>query len=96
MRLRINGFRYGGIERPEEHQQIYTFYELLHTAVDFVAAMLFLVGSILLFNSSTVTAGTWMFVAGSVCFGLKPTIRLVREFHYLRPGYFQRIVERAD
>ena len=70
----------------ERHRRIHIATEVLYNAVDFAAALLFVVGSILFFWSSTTFAATWMFLVGSVLFGLKPTIRLGREMLYLREG----------
>jgi hypothetical protein len=67
-----------------EHERIYAIYEVWYTAVDFLAASLFLVGSVLFFWSSTQTPAIWLFVIGSLCFALKPTLRLMRELSYLR------------
>ena len=66
-----------------QHCRLYAAYEIAFTLVDFFAAFLFVIGSILFFNDSTVNAGTWLFLVGSIFFGLKPTIRLVREWHLL-------------
>jgi hypothetical protein len=74
--------------RSELHKKIYAYSELAHTVVDFSAAALFVVGSILFFNEATVVAGTWLFLVGSVFFGLRPSIKLVRELAYLRIGDF--------
>ncbi|MFT6023417.1 MAG: hypothetical protein ACI9PY_001534 [Ascidiaceihabitans sp.] len=51
-------------------------------------------GSILFFNESTTFVATWLFVIGSVFFGLRPTIRLYRELAYLRLGDYQSIADR--
>ena len=59
------------------------------------AALLFVIGSILFFNEATVEFGTWLFLVGSIFFGLKPTIRLIREWHLLRLGKFDELAERA-
>lgn len=67
-----------------EHERIYAIYEVWYTAVDFLAASLFLVGSVMFFWSSTQMPATWLFVIGSLCFALKPTLRLMRELTYLR------------
>ncbi len=70
----------------DQHRKIYAYTEVAYTAVDFVAALLFVVGSILFFKESTVELGTWLFLIGSIFFGLRPTIKLVREIAYLRIG----------
>ncbi|MVA96724.1 hypothetical protein GN330_05615 [Nitratireductor sp. CAU 1489] len=72
--------------RSERHRRIYAAYELGYTLVDFSAALLFLVGSVLFFYPSVETTAIWFFVIGSAAFGLKPTIRLIRELHYVRIG----------
>lgn len=78
------------------HAQLWAAYEIAFTAVDFLAAGLFVIGSILFFWSQTATQATWMFLLGSICFALKPTIRLTRELHYLRLGRLQALAEKAD
>ncbi|WP_435138583.1 YrhK family protein [Pseudopelagicola sp. nBUS_19] len=70
--------------RSKQHKKIFAYCELTYTIVDFSAASLFVVGSILFFNDATVDAGTWMFLIGSIFFGLRPSIKLVRELAYLR------------
>ena len=72
--------------RSTEHKKIYAYYELAYTIVDVSAAALFVIGSILFFSEATTYVGTWLFLVGSVLFGLRPTIKLYREFAYLRVG----------
>ncbi len=74
--------------KSERHIKIYAYCELAYTVVDFSAAALFVVGSILFFSEATVIAGTWLFLIGSVFFGLRPSIKLFRELAYLRIGDF--------
>jgi len=80
----------------DDHGRIYALYEIAFTVVDVMAALLFVVGSILFFDESTVEIGTWLFLIGSVFFGLKPTIRLLREWHMLRAGRLEDLAERAE
>lgn len=77
----------------ERHKQIAAFYALAYTAVDFTAAALFIVGSILFFNESTAYAATWLFLVGSIFFGLRPTTTLLREVAYVRAGKYQDVGE---
>lgn len=56
-------------------------YETLSITNDFLAGVLFLVGSVLFFQESTMTTATWLFVLGSVLFVARPMIRLTRRFH---------------
>lgn len=79
--------------RSEEHKRIYALHELAYTINDVGAAALFVVGSILFFNEATTYAGTWLFLIGSVMFGLRPMIKLVREIRYLRMGDYDDLQE---
>ncbi|MEK0163894.1 MULTISPECIES: YrhK family protein [unclassified Phaeobacter] len=77
--------------RSDRHKKIYAYCEIAYTMVDVSAAVLFVIGSILFFNDATVTPGTWLFLVGSVLFGLRPTIKLYREYAYLRLGDYDDI-----
>ena len=59
-------------------------YETASIANDVLTGLLFLVGSIMFFSDSTMTAGTWLFVVGSVLMLIRPVIRLTRRFHLTR------------
>ena len=63
-------------------------YETASIVNDILIGTWFLVGSFLFFSSSTATAGTWLFVVGSVEMLLRPLIRLTRRVHLHRrqPG----------
>ncbi len=82
--------------RSPNHRRIYALYEVAFTAVDFAAAILFLVGSALFFDKSLEHAALWCFVVGSVFFALKPTIRVAREIHLLALGDYSDLAERAE
>ena len=69
-----------------EELRIRGVYETISITNDFLAGVLFLVGSILFFKESTVYPATWLFTIGSVLFVARPSIRLVRRFHLGRVG----------
>ena len=77
--------------KSEAHKRVYAMFEIAYTAVDFSAAVLFVIGSVLFFKQSTTYMGTWLFVVGSVLFGLRPTLKLWRELVYLRMGDYADI-----
>lgn len=81
--------------RSADHRKVYALYEVAYTLVDFAAAFLFIVGSGMFFYKSLENGALWCFLAGSVCFALKPTIRTVREFHLLAMGDFSDLAERV-
>lgn len=72
----------------------YALYEIAYTVVDFAAAILFVIGSIMFFSDNWQTTGTWMFLIGSLCFAAKPTIRLVRDVHLAAMGDHEDLAER--
>ncbi|MAZ04273.1 MAG: N-acetyl-gamma-glutamyl-phosphate reductase [Sneathiella sp.] len=75
----------------KKHEEIYAFYALIYTIVDFSAAIFFIGGSILFFYESTTYIGTWLFLIGSIFFALRPTTRLLRELAYIRAGKYEEI-----
>lgn len=82
-------------QRNAETRKVYAAYEIAHTAVDFVAAICFLIGSILFLWPVYEIPAVWLFIVGSVFFCLKPTLRLSREIHLWRMGRLDTLAERA-
>ncbi|MHA6325018.1 YrhK family protein [Roseivivax sp. CAU 1753] len=87
-------FHHENRDRNDRTRALYALYEIAHTAVDFTAAMLFLVGSVLFFWKAYETPAIWCFVLGSVFFATKPTLRLAREIHLYRAGRLEPLVQR--
>ncbi|MEU4361320.1 YrhK family protein [Promicromonospora sp. NPDC023987] len=73
----------------------YAMFEILHTIADFLAAFLFIVGSILFFSEQTKLAATVCFLLGSLFFAAKPGIRLVRELWLARLDKVDQLAGRA-
>ncbi|ASK64557.1 N-acetyl-gamma-glutamyl-phosphate reductase [Brachybacterium avium] len=73
----------------------YAMFEILHTIADVLAALLFVVGSILFFSEQTQFAGTVCFLVGSFFFAAKPSIRIVRELWLARSHKVDRLAGRA-
>ena len=78
-----------------DHQRIWALYEIAHTLVDFAAAALFVIGSVLFFWEETTYLATWLFVIGSVCFAAKPTVKLLRELKFWRMGRTAELAEQG-
>lgn len=89
-------FRHENRDRNAHTRRVYAAYELARTIVDFIAAFSFLAGSILFFWKAYQTPAIWLFVLGSVCFCLKPTLRLMREFRLLSIGDTDDLAERYE
>jgi len=62
-----------------DHSELVRKYELYRTIVEFLAALTFIVGSVLFFFPELVYAGTRLFLVGSFLFAVWPTIRLMLE-----------------
>ncbi len=59
-------------------------YEIASIVNDLLIALWFTLGSILFFQESTATAGTWLFLVGSIQLAIRPSIRLTRRLHLRR------------
>ena len=70
----------------DRQRRIYAAFEIAYTLVDFIAALCFVVGSVMFFSEAWQTPGTWLFLVGSICFALKPTLRLIRELKLAKMG----------
>ncbi|MCC2526264.1 hypothetical protein C7B63_02050 [Bacillus halotolerans] len=57
-------------------------YKVLYTVNDFIIGALFLIGSFFFFYDELMSAGIWLFAVGSFLLLVRPTIRLVHDFHY--------------
>jgi hypothetical protein len=80
--------------RSIHSRRIYAAYEIIYTLVDFLAALLFLVGSVMFFDPSLENPAIWCFVIGSLFFMMKPSIRVIREFHFLAIGDYTDLARR--
>ena len=80
-----------------EHQaRRYAMFEALHTTVGFLAAFLFVIGSVLFFFPELQTAGTIGFLVGSLFFAAKPSIRLSHEVWLARSGYAGNLAQKGS
>jgi len=77
-------------------RRLYAIFELLHTISDFIAALSFLVGSVLFLWKETEPVAIWLFIGGSVFFCLKPTLKLVREVKLASIGDTEDLAERFE
>ncbi|KAF1679518.1 YrhK family protein [Bacillus mexicanus] len=57
-------------------------YKVLYTVNDFIIGALFLIGSFFFFYDQLMSAGIWLFALGSFLLLIRPTIRLIHDFHY--------------
>jgi uncharacterized membrane protein YgdD (TMEM256/DUF423 family) len=83
-------------EYKSRHERLYALYEIAYTAVDFLAAAFFILGSIFFFREATATLATWLFLIGSILFAIKPTIHLVRELHMMQKDKVEKLAKRGE
>lgn len=79
--------------QSEEAKIFYARVEVAYTILNFVAAIMFLIGSIMAFWPSTGTVSTWMFIFGSIVFAIKPTLNAWREMKLYRMGDTSRLAK---
>ena len=75
-----------GSGNSTREKRIHARYEIAYTLVDFLAALTFVIGSVMFFRASWQTAGTWLFLVGSLLFAAKPTLRLLKELALVGEG----------
>lgn len=56
-------------------------YTVLNTVNDFLIGVWFFIGSFFFFSKALQDIGTWLFVLGSLQLLIRPTIRLIHDFH---------------
>lgn len=89
-------FHHENRQASPEAKAFYARVEIVYTFVDFTAAALFLIGSVLFFDDATQTAATWLFVIGSAFFAMKPSLRLYREIRLYRMGKIDTLAKREQ
>ncbi|QHQ35719.1 YrhK family protein [Algicella marina] len=61
-------------------RESFGFYERLYAAIDFFAALFFVVGSVFFFFDDWHTLATFLFLIGSLLFAARPTAQVLREY----------------
>lgn len=89
-------FRHENANKSARHQRTYAAFEIAYTLVDFSAAVLFIIGSIMFFSDDWTYAGTWLFLIGSILFACKPTLRLVRELRLVAMGDTDDVADKLN
>ena len=82
-------------QSSKRHQLVYARFEIAYTLADFMAAVLFIIGSVMFFCEAWVTIGTWLFLIGSVLFATKPSLRLIWEICLYRMGNLSDLAKDA-
>lgn len=82
--------------KSDRHAQLYARFEIAYTFIDFSAAVCFVIGSIMFFYPAWEIPGVWMFLVGSILFGVKPTLRLIREIRLVALGDAQDVADKLD
>ncbi len=83
-------------DQNDRSRRLYAAFEIVYTAIDFMAALLFVIGSVMFFYAAWERTGTWLFLIGSLLFAAKPTLRLVRELKLAAMGDTEDLAERIE
>ena len=81
--MKMKLFHPGNQNKSPNHQRVHALSEIAYTCVDFSAAVLFVIGSYFFLKEIETNLANWCFLIGSIFFGLRPTIKLVRELCYI-------------
>lgn len=79
-------FRQDRRDRSTRHRDIYAAFEIVMTLSNFMAALLFVIGSICFFSEAWQTLGTWLFLVGSALFMISPALNVIREIRLAALG----------
>jgi hypothetical protein len=80
--------------RTPRNQRLYAAMELARTALDAVAALLFLTGSIMFFHEDFHVLARWFFIIGSFLFATRPVLRVLGEIQLLAKGDIDGLADR--
>lgn len=89
-------FRHRTRQATEESRRLYARFEIAYTIVDFMAAVCFVIGSVLFFFDAQQIPATWFFLIGSLLFAAKPTLRLIREIKLYQMGDMCDLAKRVE
>ncbi|WP_298493018.1 YrhK family protein [uncultured Maritimibacter sp.] len=89
-------FRLSNRQRSEASRTVYARFQLVYTAVDFGASLAFVAGSAMYIIGVADTTVIWVYLAGSLLFAAKPTLRLLREIKLYRMGHVEYLAQRAE
>ncbi|MEL7214164.1 MAG: YrhK family protein [Pseudomonadota bacterium] len=89
-------FQSGNRYDDAEQTRVYALFEIAHTIASFLAAVLFIIGSILFFYEDLQHTGTWLFLIGSIFFAIKPTLTLIRELKLAAMGDRENLADRMQ
>ncbi|WP_158702868.1 YrhK family protein [Melaminivora suipulveris] len=81
--------------RSQAAQGTFARFELLRSAVQFLAALCFLGGSVALTARDPQQLSSWLYIAGSVLFCAVPAVRLWSELVLYRMGHTETLAERS-
>ncbi|MBV7408361.1 YrhK family protein [Maritimibacter sp. DP1N21-5] len=89
-------FRHANRQRSEASRTVYARFQLIYTAVDFGASLAFVAGSLMYILGVDEATVIWVYLAGSLLFAAKPSLRLLREIRLYRMGHVEYLAQRAE
>ncbi|SDM67694.1 YrhK-like protein [Oryzisolibacter propanilivorax] len=81
--------------RTQAARERFARFELLRSAVQFLAALCFLAGSVIAVLRAPHDISSWLYISGSVLFCSVPAVRLWSEVALYRMGHTDTLAERG-
>ncbi|RED13320.1 YrhK family protein [Pontivivens insulae] len=78
------------------HRRLHAAFELAMTVANFLAALLFVIGSVCFFSEDWLYLGTWLFVIGSALFMVSPALNVIRELRLAAMGDVDDLANRFE
>ncbi|MBB5515006.1 hypothetical protein FHS89_001016 [Rubricella aquisinus] len=79
-----------------EAVRLHAAFEIALTVCDFLAAVLFVIGSVMFLSGDWERAGTYLFIIGSLLFAVSPALKVWREVKLARMGDLETLAKRDE
>jgi hypothetical protein len=76
--------------------RLHAAFEIVLTISDFLAAVLFVIGSVMFLSDDWERAGTYLFIVGSLLFAVSPALKVWREVKLARMGDLETLAKREE
>lgn len=79
-----------------EAVRLHAAFEVALTISDFLAAVLFVIGSVMFLSEEWTRLGTYLFILGSVLFAISPALKVMRELKLAKMGDLKTLADREE
>ena len=89
-------FEHDRQHRSAHHRRLHALFELAITVSNFMAAFLFVIGSVMFLFEAWITTGTWLFILGSMLFMVSPALNVIREIKLAALGDYADLARKFE